>query len=875
MSRFLILLLVGVLTAPVVGSADTIAYIDKKLWRVSENNSLYRTELDPLSDFTSRLDWVLVRSNVSALFANNGFLYTYNPEKQMWYRRSGLGSFKSTGLIGKLISSYSDGLVCAVSEKKTIKCLTTEGNLFSLGASGIALLENNPSRRVVNWKVKHGVEWALLDTGELYRAQINTTGPWLLVDKEVLDFTLLDGSLASLDKVVKKDSDKKNLVGSPVYAGTGIYLGYLEEFGAITVSDGGLKFSLFEKAERAVDGRLTIPPVKILEPTITPPDLSVFELVSSPVKPGDAQQQMPTIAPPTLPSQPSLAVQSLDTNNQALSKFIGLSDIAVKGIDGQDARKFLDSLDFNNRVIGEFNVADVAISNTGSIFVLNSSGDIYRWSNSQQKFKPFPGVLKKISLASDQEIWGINPLGMVVRHVKGDWKVYEDELATYIHVNHDNSVLSVDSQGRLKYFDPRKDKFFDVGLSNDIVSAVKVNSYHWVIKNTRKLYECIKNRCSYVGESAKSISSDSEGNIWIVGLDNKLKLKPYFSKSFEDVFGQSAISVEAGLFGYPWVIDPTGNLLRTKFFDRDETSDDQLALRTRKSSIDESLSLVPNKISTSGVSIVKRFRFKKVQLASGQYAASISDISDAGVNGIELILLMSNNEIQVYKSGKYKFEPFKISFSNYLGLYEFVTDITLDASGKVVLLTSRGNVLTQRAVGASTFTSESLSQSSVGSGGIGSGGIGSISKGPSPASDTELKYNSKGNLLAFWDGDLYVKEKNGEDFYKYLNGVSISDVAWGSNEFYYLNSSGQLYKSDGDYRTQLNKLPEQLTDIDSNAVGKLIAKGVSGQVYSYNSTSNIFDKISGVISPYDFSAHASGGPAYYISGSDYYIQVPN
>ena len=46
MSRFLILLLVGVLTAPVVGSADTIAYIDKKLWRVSENNSLFRTELD-------------------------------------------------------------------------------------------------------------------------------------------------------------------------------------------------------------------------------------------------------------------------------------------------------------------------------------------------------------------------------------------------------------------------------------------------------------------------------------------------------------------------------------------------------------------------------------------------------------------------------------------------------------------------------------------------------------------------------------------------------------------------------------------------------------------------------------------------------------
>src|SRR5690606_31567777 len=109
----------------------------------------------------------------------------------------------------------------------------------------------------------------------------------------------------------------------------------------------------------------------------------------------------------------------------------------------------------------------------GSVFALDTSGNITRWSNSRKSFESFPGSLARIAVDSLGNPWGVTGLGRVFRHDGQAWVQIQGATASDIAIGgRTDIVLTADADGLLARYNKSAKRFDRIdGLGVQVAAA--------------------------------------------------------------------------------------------------------------------------------------------------------------------------------------------------------------------------------------------------------------------------------------------------------------------------------------------------------------------------------------------------------------------
>lgn len=604
---------------------EQFALFNHRLWRIDHQGNLYRS-LKKISSGKIKPGWVSVASNVSGIASDGQSLYVSDQSGHV-LERTRLGSWKKVELQAQHISG-SRGGVCGLVAGKGVYCLQKVRGVISVTQP----VKVAPEQKVVTalqWHYESGKEWYLSTQGVLYG---RSDGMWAEKKSGVVKFVPVAGGLGNVVALLRDGGIFSTTSDVPLpenkISGLDVDLiGYDRQLGLIYQKGKEVFLTALLEKERIAkekkrlekNPKIAVPKVsapKKVTPRIKEPDGRSFGLGANGTVPGLAKIPEPKKVVPQvktvvvdspLQGVPVLGRESAERQDQIVPGDLVPRDI-VSGVQPkkwfdlkgkkekattQSKEQYLVSFKdivLTERLLDSQSATDLSVGSDGSIFILTSDSKILRWSNSDRAFNLFPGTLSSISV-NQGEVWGVNSLGKVVRHYKGDWDLIEDQSASSINVGIDGRVLITDSSNRVYQFDPKSEYFRRVTPMLSAKQAFSVSHDEiWLIRPTDQVYRCLKNRCQYMGKKAAELSLGMDGSVWIVGLDNKIYRYAEHDKRFEIFTRYQAKYIEVGPGGYPWTINTSDKVLRSKFFDRDESADMAVALQTKKSSEDGSVS---------------------------------------------------------------------------------------------------------------------------------------------------------------------------------------------------------------------------------------------------------------------------------------------
>lgn len=261
----------------------------------------------------------------------------------------------------------------------------------------------------------------------------------------------------------------------------------------------------------------------------------------------------------------------------------------------------------------------VEIGKDGSVFVLAAGGAIKRWSNERNRLEDFPGQLARLAVDNAGNPWGVTSLGRVFRHDGRNWKQVSGATASDIAIGGDGTVITADADSLLARYNPETNRFERL-QGRGIQVAVAPDGTPWTIREDNVVQRCDTATCIPVNRLARNLSIGPDGSLFIVTTQNQLQRRRVGSGTFERILlpGHTPDDVAAGPNGFPWVTTTAGKLLASKFFERDESADRTLALRTTQdTSGTGATAAVVSSQSSSGFQFTKNMRFDSFESGFG------------------------------------------------------------------------------------------------------------------------------------------------------------------------------------------------------------------------------------------------------------------
>jgi streptogramin lyase len=274
---------------------------------------------------------------------------------------------------------------------------------------------------------------------------------------------------------------------------------------------------------------------------------------------------------------------------------------------------------------------ELGIGADGSIYLVDTDGGVWRWSNGRLSFTSFPGILKSVAVDPYGLPWGINPSGQVFRHVDGDWKQVKKITAADIAIGVNGQVMVSTPADNIFRYNSLKDRFEKIhGNVSGRRIAVDADGWLWTVRSNGRVYYCPEQQCRYRGKSnGRDIAVGPEGSVFLTTQDNKLYRWNPDTERWDKKY-DAAYKVSVGPEGYPWVLDDQNRLFRTVFFSRDEEGDLITALQTRFETLTRDK-------KTPTITFNKNFRFQEIGI-SGFYNATPSvHISNGADDAIFII----------------------------------------------------------------------------------------------------------------------------------------------------------------------------------------------------------------------------------------------
>ena len=233
---------------------------------------------------------------------------------------------------------------------------------------------------------------------------------------------------------------------------------------------------------------------------------------------------------------------------------------------------------------GAERLEEIAIGADGSIFGLTSSGAIRRWSNTNDRFKVFPGTLNTLAVDAMGLPLGIGSRGRLVRHDGVAWRGIRIGLALgdLTIAPQPNGVASVlDAEDRpFRLGNPLSSFARLPGIGQQIAGAPE--GFYWLVDSAGRIFQCDPEvGCNRQPLLAIDIDIGPAGSVFIV--DNAFSLRRFnpTTGQFDIIRRGDTVRVAVGPRDRPWIIDRQGRVFASQFFERDESGDDALAVATR------------------------------------------------------------------------------------------------------------------------------------------------------------------------------------------------------------------------------------------------------------------------------------------------------
>lgn len=402
----------------------------------------------------------------------------------------------------------------------------------------------------------------------------------------------------------------------------------------------------------------------ISAPTIVAPTIQANSASASVAKPS-AEQAADVSAPQAKASSVSPSGGGESGSNPSASKSVSPS----RGGGSGDPAATTTNADIVFADTRE-TAASVEIGKDGSVFVLIAGGSIKRWSNKRQRLEDFPGELARLAVDGGGAPWGVTSLGRVFRHNGQTWKQIAGATASDIAIGADGSVVTADSESVLRKFNPVTGRFDRID-GRGIQVAVAPDGTPWTIRDDAVVQRCDKPICTPVNRLARNISIGPDGSVFIVTAQGQLQRRRPGKDTFETVLtpGYTPADVGVGPNGFPWVVATDGTLLSSKYFERDESADRTLALRTSPDTAGVgATTAVVSTQSSSGFTFTKNMSFDTY--SSGQ--ASLSEIF-VGQDGTAFST--DGSDVLKFSKRTEKFETMETKFPS------SVDSISTDADG--------------------------------------------------------------------------------------------------------------------------------------------------------------------------------------------------
>ncbi|MCW5698186.1 MAG: hypothetical protein KIS96_15870 [Bauldia sp.] len=247
---------------------------------------------------------------------------------------------------------------------------------------------------------------------------------------------------------------------------------------------------------------------------------------------------------------------------------------------------------------------DLAIGADGSVFALRQGGALQRWSNGDRRFNDFPGDLDRLSVAPDGRPWGVGR-GRVFRHDGAAWR--EVPLRFQVHdldIGADGRVFVVDTGDAVYELGEPPTRFTRRPGKGRQVAVAPDGSSYWLLNRDGRPFACDgESDCTPKGRIAQDLDIGPGGSVFIVDTGGALRRFDPATDGYDLVRAANTARVALGPRDRPWVIDDQGRVFPSAFFERDESGDRDLAIRTRRSAE------VTEGDGDGGITIIQGMRF--------------------------------------------------------------------------------------------------------------------------------------------------------------------------------------------------------------------------------------------------------------------------
>lgn len=479
----------------------------------------------------------------------------------------------------------------------------------------------------------------------------------------------------------------------------------------------------------------------------------------------------------------------------------------------------------------------LAIGADGSVFGLDSVGNVLRWSNRKKKFDSFPGSLLRIAVDKDGHPWGVSALGRVFRHTGSQWKQIPNATASDISIGFDGTVLTASATGRLYKLNAAQNHFDMIPGTGVTLVAVGPDGTPWAVRSDKLVQRCDVSPCKVYSQKANAIAVGPDGSVFVVSNTSRLmRLDKNGQFKVVQTPGHTPLKVTVGPSGYPWVVSTSNIALASSYFDRDEGADLAEAAATSASgTTGTGTTATVVSTSVSSFTFTKNMRFETVSadgLSPGAYAKLASNPDGVIWASTTGGALEKYDTVQKkFVDGSTKFESDGVDISDFdIAANGDIWVYTLNYNEQKSMLRERNKVLKKYTV--SGFTA----------GGSSEGGV-----AVSPDGTVYALMTSGSSTY------IYTKASNSETFKKFSNDADIVAVSVGpGNDVWIIDKNDIVQQWTG---TRFENRPSN----GSVKATRIAAGKTDGTIYivatdntlrKWNGANSSFDKVNNITGYY-------------------------
>ncbi|BDW88331.1 hypothetical protein MACH01_10980 [Thalassospira tepidiphila] len=470
----------------------------------------------------------------------------------------------------------------------------------------------------------------------------------------------------------------------------------------------------------------------------------------------------------------------------------------------------------------------IAIGKDGSIFALDSDGNVLRWSNSRRDFESFPGSLVRIAVDPEGTPWGISNLGRVFFNSGAKWEQVLDATASNIAIGSGGTVVIADASGTLFKFDETRKRFNRIqGTGVDV--AVSPEGDVWVINADGFVQRCDDFPCKLLPQKASDISIGPDGRVWIVSEQGRLMRLKEDGSTFEVVttLGQEPRDVASGPNGLPWFVATDGSVFASSYFERDESEDRMIAARSSGDTVGTGASESPVSDSPSAITFSKNMRF--------------DTLDNGDITSGEAWIEVGNDElVYAYSTQTRSFHTYDERRRTFVSKKTVLGTNSYEIEGFVV--DSNGAIWTDVNHVGQSATLQGLYRDF----------DGSLRKYDDPCNTIEDIGIAPDDTLyvvcSFASGDnkLYRKPSNSLTFRQIQTSVNIEKVAVGrAQDIWVIDNDGYVRQWDGSSFVRRPSTGQEASAISVGADGSVYIR-INSDLAKWNSANQSFDKVNNI-----------------------------